>query len=252
MMQDSFEIYGGFAGVYDRFMDNVSYDAWYRYLHQLLVENGVEKGTVLELACGTGEITRRLMKSGYQVTGTDLSEDMLAIAREKCTGEVLLLHQDMRELELFGEVDAVVCAGDGMNYLSSIQEFEKVVAGVYRYLKKDGVFLFDLKTDYYFKEVVGNRTITENREDASYIWENSYDEEKLRNEYLLTVYELVDDDRDLFVRTDEIHYQQVFLLEEVKKALEYTGFSFCHAYEAFSKKEPAETSERLYCIAQKG
>lgn len=250
--QDSFEIYGGFAEVYDKFMDNVSYDGWYGYLHALLVKYGISEGTVAELACGTGEITRRLSGSGYQVIGLDLSEDMLMIAREKCDDDVLLLYQDMRKLELLEPVDAIVCVGDGINYLDSLDDFRQVAERVSRYLKKGGMFLFDLKTDHYFREVVGDRTITDNREDASYIWENSYDEERMRNEYMLTVYELVDDDRDLFVRSDEIHYQQVFLEEDVKRVLEEHGFVVEGIFEAFSEHGPLEDSERLYVAARKG
>lgn len=248
---DSFEIYGGFAEVYDKFMDNVSYDEWYGYLHTLLLKYGISAGTVVELACGTGEITKRLKKSGYQVIGLDLSEDMLMIAREKCEDDVLLLYQDMRKLELLEPVDAVVCVGDGINYLDSIGDFRQTAGRVSLYLREGGMFIFDLKTDYYFREVVGNRTITDNREDASYIWENSYDEETFRNEYLLTVYELVDDEKDLFVRSDEIHYQQVFFEEEIIEVLETQGFIVENIYEAFSEHEPKEASERLYVAARR-
>ncbi|MBR1743677.1 MAG: class I SAM-dependent methyltransferase [Lachnospiraceae bacterium] len=250
--QEAFEIYGGFAEVYDKFMDNVSYDEWYAYLHKLLSGCGISEGTVAELACGTGEITKRLYASGYQVIGLDLSEDMLTIAREKCADEVLLLYQDMRELELLEPVDAFVCAGDGINYLDSLKEFEQVAKRVSAFLKKDGAFIFDLKTDYYFREIVGNRTITDNREDASYIWENSYDEERMRNEYLLTVYELVDDEKDLFVRSDEIHYQQVFSADDIKDVLEKNGFAVEHIYEAFSEHEPTGAAERIYVVARQG
>lgn len=249
--QDSFDIYGGFAEVYDKFMDNVSYDEWYQYLHSLLVKYGISEGTVAELACGTGEITRRLLESGYQVIGLDLSEDMLMIAREKCGEDVLLLYQDMRKLELLEPVDAVVCVGDGINYLDSLAELRQVAERAALYLRQGGMFIFDLKTDYYFRKVVGNRTITDNREDASYIWENSYDEERRRNEYLLTVYELVDDERDLFVRSDEIHYQQVFAVRDVRSILEECGFFVESIYEAFSEHEPVEESERLYVAARR-
>lgn len=250
-IMDSSNIYTGFANVYDRFMEHIPYEEWFAYLHDCLVKGGVEQGEIVELACGTGEITKRLWNAGYQVIGTDLSEEMLMIAREKCGDGVFFLHQDMRKTELVGEVDAFVCVGDGMNYLDSIQEMEQVFGRVFLYLKKGGIFLFDLKTEYYFKEILGNRTITENREDASYIWENFYDENAMRNEYLLTVYDLVDDDRDLFIRSDEIHYQQVFSLEEVKMALEKMGFALEYAYEAFSEKEPSAQTERVYLCARK-
>ena len=196
------------------------------------------------------QMLRGIFISKIRNNKIDLSEEMLAIAQEKCEKDVLLLHQDMRELTLLEPVDAAICAGDGVNYLETLADFEKTVKRVHKYLKPGGVFIFDLKTDYYFREIVGNRTITDNRDDASYIWENSYDAEKMRNEYLLTVYELFDDEKDLFVRTDELHMQQVFPTEQVKEILERNRFSVEAIYEAFSEKEPSETSERLYVAAR--
>ncbi|MDD7403232.1 MAG: class I SAM-dependent methyltransferase [Butyribacter sp.] len=250
-MQEEYEIYGGFASVYDRFMDNIPYDDWFRYLYGLLKKEGICEGAVVDLACGTGEITRRLAAAGYQVIGADISEEMLEIARDKCQEDVLLIHQDMRELELVSRVAAVVCICDGMNYICNIEELEQVFQRVHHFLEPDGVFIFDMKTAYFFGEILGSRTITENREDASYIWENEYYPEEQINEYLLTVYELYDDERDLFVRTDELHRQRAYDSNVIAECLKKQGFSRVDVFEAFTEKEPADESERLYFIAKK-
>ena len=74
--------YNGFAYCYDLFMDNVPYEEWGSYLTGLLREYGICSGTVAELGCGTGKMTRLLAAAGYDMIGVDNSEEMLEIARE--------------------------------------------------------------------------------------------------------------------------------------------------------------------------
>ncbi len=74
--------YESFARVYDLFMDNVPYEEWGSYLTGLLREYGICSGTVAELGCGTGKMTRLLAAAGYDMIGVDNSEEMLEIARE--------------------------------------------------------------------------------------------------------------------------------------------------------------------------
>ena len=248
---EEYNIYGGFAAVYDLFMDDIPYDDWFRYIRKILERQGIRDGAVVDLACGTGEITWRLADAGYQVTGVDLSEEMLMAAREKCDDKVLLVQQDMRKLELARQVKAMVCICDSMNYICEEEDLQQVFGRVNTYLEKDGIFLFDMKTEYFYREVLGNRTIADNRENASYIWENIYHEEEKKNEYLLTVYELADDERDLFVRTDELHCQKAYSPEIVVNCLRQQGFSKVEVYEALTFEKPSDQSERIYFVAYK-
>lgn len=245
------EIYGGFASVYDLFMDNIPYDEWFAGLQRLLGSYGVHDGIVVELACGTGEIAKRFADAGYDVIGVDQSTEMLREAREKCPPGVLLLCQDMRELDLYGSAAAMVCVCDGMNYLCSPGELQQVFQKVWAFLDEGGVFIFDMKTAWFYKEVLGNRSFTDNRETASYIWENEYDGDTGINEYLLTVYELVDDARDLFCRTDEVHRQRAFDREKVGQYLKDQGFRHVEILGGLDRKPPTGQSERIYFIAIK-
>ena len=77
------EAYTGFASVYDRFMNEIPYEDWVIYLTELLKEYGISNGLICELGCGTGNITRRLAKRGYDMIGIDSSFEMLSLAREK-------------------------------------------------------------------------------------------------------------------------------------------------------------------------
>ena len=243
--------YNGFAYCYDLFMDNIPYDMWAEYLYSILTEYGITEGTLLELGCGTGSMTECMIAKGYDsIIGLDSSEDMLMMAREKNLPGVLLIQQDMRELELPDEVDAVYCVCDGMNYLLEPQDLQRVFTRLKRFLKAGGVFVFDMKTDYFYREILGDRMIAENRDDASFLWENEYHQDTGINEYLLTVYQLEDPDNDLFSRCDELHYQRAYATELVQSLAEEAGLTCKAVYQAFTREPVKPDNERIYYIFQ--
>ena len=252
------EAYTGFAGVYDMFMDNIPYKEWGEYLCGLLQEYQVTDGIVVDMGCGTGGITEQLALAGYDMIGIDNSEEMLSIARDKKSdytkedsrNQILYLLQDMRELELYGTAKAMVSICDSMNYLLGEEDLLTVFRLVNNYLDAKGVFIFDLNTEYKYKELLGEQTIAENREDASFIWENFYYPDEQVNEYDLTIY--VKEEEDLYRRFSETHYQQCYSLETVKRLLEEAGMEFVTAYDAFTNEPPREDSERIYIIAREG
>lgn len=179
------EAYTSFAAVYDMFMDNIPYEEWAAYLISLLKEHGIDDGLVLDLGCGTGSLTEILAREGYDMTGIDISPDMLQIAMEKRAEsghDILYLLQDMREFELYGTVRAIVSICDSMNYLFEPGDLVQTLRLVNNYLDPEGLFIFDLNTEYKYREILGESTIAEDREESSFIWDNSYDEEERINE----------------------------------------------------------------------
>ena len=242
------EAYTGFAQVYDLFMDNVPYVQWSEYLISLLKLYGVEDGLVLDLGCGTGKMTRLLSDAGYDMIGVDNSEEMLEIATEAEQEEILYLCQDMREFELYGTVAAVVSVCDSVNYILEEEELLAVFKLVNNYLDPGGVFIFDLNTLYKYRELLGEQTICENRENASFIWENFYDEEEQINEYDLTLF--VQEESGLYQKFEETHFQRGYELLTIRRLLEAAGMEYVTAYDAFTREEPREDSERIYVIAR--
>ena len=242
------EAYTSFAQVYDLFMDNVPYEEWSRYIIGLLKEYGICDGTVLDLGCGTGKITRLLKKAGYDMIGVDNSEDMLELAMEKrmeSGKDILYLLQDMREFELYGTVRAIVSVCDSVNYITEPEELEEVFRLVNNYLDPKGVFLFDFNTVYKYKEVMGDTVIAEDRGECSFIWDNFYYEEEKINEYDLTLFIK---EGELFRKFEETHYQRCYSLEEVKEAAKEAGMEFVAAYDAFTRKQVKDDSERVYLV----
>ena len=247
------EAYTSFAAVYDTFMDNIPYEEWEKYLKSLLYEYGVREGLVLELGCGTGNMTEILAQSGYDMIGVDNAEEMLEIAIEKRMKsglDILYLQQDMREFELYGTVKAIVSVCDSVNYILEEEELEEVFRLVNNYLDPGGVFIFDFNTVYKYREILGDQTIAENREECSFIWDNYYYEDEKINEYDLSLFIETDKDSGLYRKYEETHYQRAYTLEEMKELIRKSGLEFVTAYDAFSKNAPMDTSERIYVIAR--
>ena len=245
------EAYTSFARVYDLFMDNVPYEEWSEYIISLLTEAGIKDGLVADLGCGTGKMTRLLSKAGYDMIGIDNSGVMLEIAREHQYEEddgILYLLQDMREFELYGTVRAVISICDSMNYLLEEADLLTVFKLVNNYLDPKGLFIFDLNTRYKYEILLGETTISENREEGSFIWDNYFDEEEGINQYDLTLF--IREEGDLYRKYEETHFQRVYELETVKRLLKEAGLMFVAAYDAFTKEPVREDSERIYIIAR--
>ncbi|MBQ6833724.1 MAG: class I SAM-dependent methyltransferase [Lachnospiraceae bacterium] len=245
------EAYTGFAAVYDTFMDNIPYEEWCEYLTNLLCDYGVKDGLLLDLGCGTGSLTELLAERGYDMIGIDYSEEMLDLAMEKrmeSGKDILYLCQDMREFELYGTVAAVVSICDCMNYITEPEDLVTVFELVNNYLDPEGIFIFDLNTEYKYETVMGDCTIAEDREDSSFIWENQYEKSEKINIYDVSIF--IREKEDLYRKYHETHYQRAYSLDEVREALEEAGMEFVAAYDAFTKEPPKADSERIYVVAR--
>lgn len=247
--------YSGFAGIYDVFMDNVPYEIWSSYIIRLLKRYGINDGILLDLGCGTGKMTRLLAKAGYDMIGVDSSAEMLAVAMDAENGlktgtrpDILYLNQDMREFELYGTVKAVISVCDSMNYITEEEDLLAVFSLVSNYLDPGGIFLFDLNTLYKYREILGETTICENREEGSFIWENYYDEETRINEYDMTFFVKEEDGR--YRKYQETHYQRGYDIEIVKNLIRKSGLEFIACYGETMDLSPEENAERVYIIAR--
>ena len=245
------EAYTDFANVYDVFMDNTPYGKWGSFLTDRLKKAGIEDGILLDLGCGTGNMTELLSKEGYDMIGVDCSGEMLNVAmekRERSGRQILYLQQDMRAFELYGTVRAVICICDSLNYLLEEKEIEDTFRLVNNYLDPGGLFLFDFNTVYKYETVIGDATIAENRDNCSFIWENFYEEEEQINEYDLTIF--VQEEGERFRKFTETHYQRGYTLEQMKRLVEAGGLVFEEALDADTLQAVTDTSERIYCIAR--
>lgn len=240
------EAYTSFAEVYDVFMDNVPYGEWAEYIIGLLGEYHIESGIVAELGCGTGSMTRLLYAAGYDMIGIDASLDMLEIARMKESG-ILYLMQDMREFELYGTVAAIVSVCDCVNYVTEPDGLLDVFKLVNNYLDPGGIFVFDFHPEIYYRDLLGDATFAEDREEMSFIWDNTYEPETRLNIYDISVF--VREESDRYRKFQETHYQRGYTLEEMQDLIERSGLKLLAMYDAFTHEPARPDSERVHVVA---
>lgn len=260
---EKLEAYTDFASVYDLFMDNTPYEEWADRLAKLLNEYkqtvvpkgnaalASEAGLVVDLGCGTGTMTRLLADKGFDMIGVDSSFEMLEIARRKCAQEekdILFLNQDMRELELFCTVGAVISVCDCVNYLLEEDELLETFRLVNNYLYPQGLFVFDFNTVHKYRDVIGDSTIAENREEGSFIWENFFSEEDDINEYDLTIY--MKDSDGKYIRSEETHVQRGYECDTMKALVEKAGMTVVSIFDSDTNGEVTAQSERICIVAR--
>jgi len=242
--------YGRFAKVYDALMAEVEYDAWAAYIASFLPGGAL---SIADCACGTGEITLRLCRMGHKVTGIDISEEMLRVASEKARARGLKIpfaRQNIAELSLHRPVDAVVCACDGVNYLTSLHDARRFFEAAYAQLKENGLLLFDISSRYKLARVLGNNMLGYDDESLAYVWKNCYDEKNALIEMEMSFF--TKNERGLYERFCETHVQRAHTAAELTRLLLGAGFSKVGVYEAFTQNAPRENAERLQFVAAKG
>ena len=268
------DAYMSFASVYDTFMDETPYEVWGSFIAEIIDEYGIskpvvaskeaaaegskealeeEKNLVVELGCGTGSFTQELAKKGYDIIGIDMSGEMLDIARNKAASngfDIMYLEQDMRELDLYCTAGTIVSVCDSINYLLEDEDVLTTFKLVNNFLYPGGLFVFDFNTLHKYRDIIGDSTIAESRDDCSFIWENYFDEETHINEYDLTLIVSLDEKEDTFRRFFETHYQRGYTLDEMVSFVEKSGMEFVKAIDADTHDEPNEESERIYVIAR--
>ena len=212
-------------------------------------EYNIKDGLVADLGCGTGKLTEILSAAGYDMIGIDNSDEMLNIAMENKSpkSNTLYLNQDMREIELYGTVKAIISICDSMNYMTTKEDLLTVFKLANNYLDPKGIFIFDMNTEYKYKNI-GDETIAENRDEGSFIWENYYYPEEMINEYDLTLF--IKNPSDSYDKFVENHIQRAYSLETIKELIKEAGMDFVASYDAFTKNPVRSDSERIYIIAR--
>ena len=153
-------IYDLIAPIYDEINKEIDYSAWADFIESAVKANSdTRPELVLDLGCGTGSMTLELAKRGYDMTGVDLSVEMLDIARERAydsdlADKMLWLCQDMTGFELYGTVDLAVSCLDCLNHLTKPGELDKCLSLVHNYLIPDGLFIFDVNGKAKFESEV--------------------------------------------------------------------------------------------------
>lgn len=243
--------YGSFAEYYDSLTSNVDYRKTAEYVSDILSENGINKGILLDLACGTGTMSLIMAQKGYDVIGVDNSPEMLGEAREKAleAGEdILFLCQDMCSIDLYGTVDCTVCLLDSLNHLESKEELLEAFKRVSLFTVPGGLFVFDVNTEYKHKYVLGDNTFVYDNDDVYCVWQNEYDDESKTVEIFLDFFQ---EENGLYRRSSEYFAERAFSDSDIKNLLSEAGFTDIKAYGELRKTAPSDTEERVFYVARK-
>lgn len=245
-------MYTRFSEIYDRLTHDIHYIKWADYLQSAFLKFGLSPKLILELGCGTGSLALEMSKRGYEMIALDASVDMLGRAYEKAKAkdaDILFLNQDMREFELYGTVDAIICLLDSINYITSKKDLNKVFRLVHNYLNPGGLFIFDINSPYKLSQVLGNETFYELDNEISWVWKNTYDSKKRITTFDITFF--VKNKDGLYERFEETHKERAFTREEIVEALEAAGLRLLGDYGDLSFSKPVPEEERIFYIAQK-
>ena len=245
-------MYQDFAEIYDRLMDNVHYDSWADYYVRLLSIYGVRDGKVCECACGTGNLTIPLQRAGFQMTGADLSQEMLWQAAQKARKQgmaIPFVRQDMRSLNLHRPMDAVIATCDGVNYLRSEEDLRSFLRAARRAIRPGGALVFDVSTPHKLRDELCASLICEDREDITYFWQNRWNPRESSVEMMLCFFVKEKDGR--YRRMEERQIQRAWEVQELKGQLLQAGFRGVCVYGDGTLNPAKETDLRWHICASR-
>jgi len=240
--------YETLAAHYDRFTQDVDYSAFVAYYKKAWDRAGISPALTLDLACGTGTISHMLAEDGYEVIGVDASPEMLMEAYSKMsTADTppVFINQRMDELDLYGTINAVVCALDSVNYITDPEELLRAFEKVSLFMEPDGVFIFDANTDAKFISLDGT-AYTREDENTFCVYQLDYEDR-----ICVHTVDIFEKHGKTYRRTTEYHEERGYTISELTEMLRKAGFDRIEACKAFSF-DPAEDNEhRVFFLARK-
>ena len=241
--------YIDFASFYDRLMSDCDYDARCEYILRLFDRFGNKPKLTLDLACGTGNFTYRMIEKGIDVIGVDMSAEMLNIAREKAddaTTLPLFLCQKANELDLYGTVDSCICMLDSVNHITDYDELCDSFKKVSLFMEKDGLFIFDVNTEYKHSCVLADNTFVTDDGELYTVWSNECDGNTVN-----IILDFFVKDGEVYRRFTEEFSERAYSDDELKNALQSAGFEMVAIYGDISFSEPSDDEERKIIVARK-
>lgn len=239
------------AEYYDR-LNGADHKAYAEYVSRVFEKYGSgEESLLLDLGCGTGGLTLALAEMGYDMIGADISPEMLSVASEHAYDaekSILYLLQDMRSFELYGTVDGIVCALDGINYLTEREDVLKCFKLVRNYLNPGALFLFDVNSEYRFKEIFAKRDFFVEDDGVYMGWRNSYSKKTGICDIFLTLFIKSDDGR--YVKQEEAQTEKLWLDSELDELIAESGLERVAVFSGFDMREAKEKDEKRYYVVR--
>lgn len=243
--------YRAFAPFYDALTADVDYPARAAYFLSLFERFGRAPRTLLDVACGSGSLTREFVRRGIEVIGVDASCDMLSLAQQKTAGlrpPVLLLEQDMRALQIGRRVEGAVCALDSLSHLCRTADVLSALRGVRRALLPGGVFLFDVNTPYKHREILRDNDFIFEQDGLICLWRNRLHARTCEVDMQLDF--LAEDPDGRYERYEDEVRERAYTARTWQALLREAGFALLAHYGDMTTDPPGETCERWVFAAR--
>ena len=245
------DAYKNLAESYDRLTNDVDYAATVDFYEEILRREGVRPRTCVDLACGTGSVTEILARRGYQVTGVDLSEEMLTVAASKVMDLEripIFSCQNLRDLRLPRAVDMAVCALDSLDYITDPADCAEAIRRTYKALNPGGIFIFDVNTPEKLRAMDGQVFLDED-DDVYCVWRGEFDEETNICSYGMDLFQR---QGKVWHRSFEEHREYAYSQEQLTVFLKTAGFTHIEVYADRLFEAPRAGEQRIYFKARKG
>jgi ubiquinone/menaquinone biosynthesis C-methylase UbiE len=244
------ECYNEFADIYDKLIHgDVDYKLWSEKIINICQEVNLNQKDYLDLACGTGNLTVHVGKKFVSTTAVDLSQYMLTKAEEKLRNQRIrakIMCQNMCDFNLRKTFDLITCALDSTNYILEKEELISYFKCVYNHLKEDGIFIFDINSEYKLLNILGNNVYNYDSEEVVYIWENVIEEEIL-NMYLTFFVK----EGQVYKRFDEQHKERIYSEQYIDGILHSVGFEIMKKLDNYESTEIKKETERIVYVLGK-
>ena len=243
--------YHALAVSYDRLTNDVDYEATVDFYMQILAKEGLKPRTAVDLACGTGSVALLLAQKGMQVTGVDLSEEMLSVAFQKALEQEnrpMFICQPLQKLHLPVAVDLAVCALDSLDYITDPADCEMAIKRIYRALNPGGCFIFDVNTPQKLRAMDGQVFLDED-EDVYCVWRGEFDESTNICSYGMDLFQR---QGEIWHRSFEEHREYAYTQQQLVSYLRQAGFTHIAVYGDRRFEAPSQNEQRIYIKARKG
>ena len=250
-----------FTENFEKYEDPQTYDVLNRFDDDLkVIEQWLpeQNEPVIELACGTGRLTIPLALKGWRITGVDLHEGMLGLAKEKAQmqGAVIDWHlQDCTKLELQVKSRLIFMTGNSFQHFLTNEMQDQLLSSVRKHLLPGGHFIFDTRNPV-LKELASPDEYEETYINAAgeQVAEKHWEEYNFKTQILdcRTERTRISKDGAALTEKDRIRLRYVFPLE-MERLLSSHGFEAVHIYGDWKQNPLAEESpQMIYICRMKG
>ncbi len=243
--------YAELARSYDRLTNDVDYQAVVAFYQEILKKEKLNPRTAVDLACGTGSVALLLAKAGIDVTGVDMSAEMLCVASQKANEQELPIQfvcQKLQNLSMPRGVDLAVCALDSLDYILDPEDCQQALCRIYRALNPGGCFIFDVNTPQKLRDM-DDQVFLDEDDDVYCVWRGEFDQQTNICTYGMDLFQRYG---NVWHRSFEEHQEYAYTEAQLRQYLKDAGFTHIRVYGDRTFEKPAEDTQRIYFKCRKG